>query len=240
MWEDILMLIIALCLFVGIFILKFIPIVFFVYLGVKVSKRMYTNIKMDSELNIDTLGTRKWKNGTSKMYHRTESSPYQALETLYEKHDLDKKDRVVDFGAGRGRVAFFIHKYFNVDVVGIELNEITFEETEANLKQYHTKFGHFEHKIEFQCIGAENYKFDKKDNTYFFFNPFNHTIFKNVIDNIIEDADRNGKDIKVVLYYPTRSYRKVMKKTDFKIIDKFKPKGRITPTEKFIIYEREY
>lgn len=239
-WQDVIVLIMFASFFMFVFIMKIAPIIILSYMGFRVVQRTYVNNICDIEFNIKTVGTRKWEGKDAKKFHRTESTPYKALETFYERHDINKGDRVVDFGAGRGRVAFFLHNYYDVDVVGIELNEITFEETEENLKNYNEKFGDYSNKIKFQCINAENYTFDKRDNTYFFFNPFNHTVFKNVIDNIIKDADRNQKDVKVILYYPTRKYRKVMKETDFEIIDKFRAKGRITPTERFIIYEREY
>lgn len=202
--------------------------------------RIYVNSVNDNEFNVKTVGLREWEGRSFKKFHRTESTPYRALETLHEKYDLNEDDKVVDFGAGRGRVAFFLHKNYGVNVTGVELNEMTFEETEENLRRYHARFGHFEHKIDFQCINAEDYVFDKEDNIYFFFNPFNYEIFNNVINNIIEDADKNMKDVKVILYYPTRKYRKVMKGTDFEIESKFRAKGGITPTERFIIYERKY
>ena len=41
---------------------------------------------------------------------------------------LDKSDSVVDFGCGRGRVAFYIHNRFHVPVTGIEANDKTYEE----------------------------------------------------------------------------------------------------------------
>lgn len=239
-WQDLIVLFMLVCFFTLMFLLKVAPAVFIIYLGYKVIMRMYVNSVSDNDLNVNTVGLRKWEGGDSKKFYRTESTPYRALETLYSNHDLGKSDKVVDFGAGRGRVAFFIHQHYGIDVTGIELNEITFEETEDNLKKYHEEFGHFEHKIDFQCINAEDYVFDKKDNVYFFFNPFNEEIFENVINKTIENADENMKDVKVILYYPTRKYRKVMKKTDFEVIEEFAAKGRITSTEKFIIYEREY
>ena len=238
--DDLIVLFMLLCFFALMFILKVAPAVFIILLGYKIVMRMYVNSVSDKDFNIKTVGLRKWEGENSKRFHRTESTPYRALESLYAYHDLNEGDKVVDFGAGRGRVAFFLHQYYEVDVTGIELNEMTFEETEENLRKYHERFGHFEYKIDFQCINAEDYVFDKKDNVYFFFNPFNEEIFKNVIERIIENADKDMKDVKVILYYPTRKYRKVMKGTNFKIIEKFAAKGRITPTEKFIIYEREH
>ncbi|MCK9526616.1 MAG: SAM-dependent methyltransferase, partial [Limnochordia bacterium] len=79
--------------------------------------------KYDRELGIRTVGLREWSGQTH--YNRYEATPYEALDTLFRSYNVRRHKRVVDFGCGRGRVAFYIHRRFQVPVVGIEANDKT-------------------------------------------------------------------------------------------------------------------
>ena len=43
---------------------------------------------------------------------------------------------MVDFGCGKGRLNFYIHYFFHATVVGIEMNEIFYQEAIENLNRY--------------------------------------------------------------------------------------------------------
>lgn len=60
--------------------------------------------KCDRRLGIWTVGLREWDGNTQ--YNRYEATPYHALDRLFEVYRFREGDRVVDFGCGRGRVAF--------------------------------------------------------------------------------------------------------------------------------------
>ena len=67
----------------------------------------------------------------SAQYNRYEPTPYKALDALAEIQ-VSGINRVVDFGSGRGRVAFYIHNRFQLPVTGIEANCQTYEEALEN------------------------------------------------------------------------------------------------------------
>ena len=83
--------------------------------------------RYEKKLNIRTAGIREWKDPNTP-YNRCESTPYEALEKLFETFQLKKGDEVVDFGVGRGRVSFYTHHKFQVPVTGIEVHDTTFDE----------------------------------------------------------------------------------------------------------------
>ena len=45
----------------------------------------------------------------------------------------------MDFGCGRGRVAFYIHNKFHIPVTGIEINDKTYGEALDNKLRYRQK-----------------------------------------------------------------------------------------------------
>lgn len=190
--------------------------------------RIIVNSKIDKELKIKTTGTRSWKKNS--LYNRTESTPYLALEHFAENYVFSKDDHLVDFGCGRGRVAIFLNKFCSVPVTGIEFNDMTYLELQKNVEKSSAT------SIQLTKERAEEYKIKDEDNKFFFFNPFHSSIFKIVVENILENARKNGKEVEIILYYPLRSFKKIVEK-DFELTHTMKPRGSILFREKFLIYK---
>ena len=191
--------------------------------------------KFDEKLLIRTTGIREWREDTP--YNRAESTPYLALETLFERYRLSDDDQLVDFGAGRGRVAFYVHNKFNIPITAVELNELTLDEALRNKKGYRTHAKHLEAPIQFQYGFAEQYEVAEEDNKFYFFNPFKTEIFEEVVKNIVESAEEVGKEVDIILYYPMPGYKRYLKeKTDFQLVEKVLVDGMKDKREKFLIY----
>ncbi|MBS4209400.1 methyltransferase [Bacillus sp. FJAT-50079] len=159
----------------------------------------------DKLLNIKTSGDQN-EASLSFHYHRYEPTPYYALEQLFQQYELKSSDRVVDFGCGKGRLNFFIHHLFKATVVGIEMNEKLYQEALKNRSTYGGKSKIKLEQIHFHCCLAEEYEIDPQDNRFYFFNPFSIQIFMGIIHNILLSAERNIRDIEIVLYYGSEEY----------------------------------
>jgi|LSQX01.3.fsa_nt_gb SAM-dependent methyltransferase len=122
--------------------------------------------KLDKSFSIKTVGIREWGDGEVH-YNRYEATPYAALDKLFERYRLDKSDSVVDFGCGRGRVAFYIHNRFHVPVTGIEANDITYEEALKNIETYKLRAKHIKAPIRFKFGLAEHYEIKPEENRFF-------------------------------------------------------------------------
>ena len=191
--------------------------------------------RFDDKLLIRTRGIREWRGKTP--YNRCESTPYAALERLFERYTIDGKDKLVDFGAGRGRVAFYIHSKFNIPITGVELNETTLDEALENKQRYRTRMQHLEAPIRFEYGYAENYDISEEDNKFYFFNPFQVKIFKEVVENIVKSAKEDKKEVDIILYYPMPAYKRYLREeTNFELIDKVLLEGVKDKREKFLIY----
>lgn len=192
--------------------------------------------KFDQLLHIKTKGLREWS-GASDDYHRYEATPYAALEKLFQHYKLKPTDRVVDFGSGKGRVSFYIHYHFNVPVTGVEMNDLTFDESEVNQSIYGKKNSHLEAPLRFDFGLAEQHDIQPDENVFYFFNPFSVTIFKQVVQNILDSVKEHQRTVDIILYYPTHEYKKFLKKkTPFRIINKIKAYKKHGRHGKFIIY----
>lgn len=192
--------------------------------------------KYDQLLHVKTSGLREWKNQTDD-YNRYEATPYQALEKLIHYYKLEPTDRVVDFGSGRGRVSFFLHYHFDVPITGIEMNDLTLEESKKNKVSYLHKHAELKAPLTFAFGLAEQYEIQPDENVFYFFNPFSLNIFKEVVQNIIRSVEEHNRTVDIVFYYPPPAFKKFLKKeTPFKLINKikaYKPHGK---HGKFLIY----
>ncbi|MDI9484309.1 MAG: class I SAM-dependent methyltransferase [Bacillota bacterium] len=193
--------------------------------------------KYDRELGIRTTGLREWTNQSH--YNRYEATPYQALETLFQSYTLKRHQRVVDFGCGRGRVTFYIHRRFKLPVVGIEAHDKTYEEALANKARYRVKARHITSPIVLKYGLAEDYKVKPEDTCFYFFNPFSDQVFKKVMANIVSSVERKPRTVDVILYYPLPEFKKVVRKYPFRKINKIRVPGAQDAREKFIIYRLE-
>lgn len=223
--------------------LAVLSLIYPIYAFLSLLDRRTMDLSSDKDLRIQTTGIREWEKDKRNLYHRTESTPYLALNSLVKKYPYTPEEirsgDLVDFGSGRGRVAIYLHSQMDVNVTGVELHEQTYQSALGNMKAYKNYAIYSSKKrIEFENIEAQNYKIKKRDNKFFFFNPFNASIFEQTVKNIKEDAIENNKSVQVILYYRTSSYNKIMKShPEFKKIKTITPKGSVFYKEKFTIYE---
>lgn len=192
--------------------------------------------KYDRSFYIKTTGIREWPDGTVH-YNRCESTPYRALDKLCKRYKLDKRDRLVDFGAGRGRVAFYLHNRFQVPVTGIEGHDKTYDELISNKASYRQRAKHINAPIRFKYGLAEHYKVKPSDNRFYFFNPFSVEIFADVVQNILKSVEDEKRTVDIILYYPMPAYKKFLEtNTPFELLNKVKVPETKDSRQKFLIY----
>ncbi|MFJ7756412.1 SAM-dependent methyltransferase [Peribacillus muralis] len=193
----------------------------------------------DALLNIKTKGE-QIKFNDSMHYHRYEPTPYKALELLFREYELNSRDRLVDFGCGKGRLNFFIHHLNQSSAVGVEMNEHFHKEAIGNLKSYRKKWKNHNGSIEFNCCLAEEYAIDSRDNRFYFFNPFSIQIFMKVINNILISYENEPRQIELILYYGSQDYIFFLEnQTSFELKQEVPLPGmtEANPYEKFAIYQ---
>ncbi|NME81825.1 methyltransferase [Clostridium sp. SM-530-WT-3G] len=156
-------------------------------------------------LNIKTMGDQKVFYD-SLHYHRYEPTSYKWLNVLCENYDFNSKDTVVDFGCGKGRLNFYLNYFFDCAVTGIEMNNYFIELCNDNKTSYLKKTKKSSKNINFVNCLAQEYKVDKKDNKFYFFNPFSSQIFISVIENILDSVYENPRTVDLILYYSEDDY----------------------------------
>ncbi|WP_342507478.1 class I SAM-dependent methyltransferase [Sporosarcina sp. FSL K6-2383] len=192
----------------------------------------------DRLLRIKTGGTREWQTQSSH-YNRYEATPYVALDELFREYTLKRTDGVVDFGCGKGRLAFYLHHHFQVSVTGIEMSAQLYQEALENQASYCGKLKQLGGAIWFERCLAEDYEVAITDNHFYFFNPFSIQIFMRVIARILRSVEQHKRSVDIILYYPTTDYSQFLETaTPFVWLQEIKVPGLYEQNnnERFLVF----
>ena len=153
----------------------------------------------DKLLNIKTSGRDDTIANT--FHYPYEPTPYSVLERLANSGFIGKKELLIDYGCGKGRVEFFLAYQLKARVVGVEYDERMYNKALENLKSiaYHTY-------IEFALKNAVDYEFPHAAKHAYFFNPFSVEILKQVMNKIKNSYYENPREIYMYFYYPSDEY----------------------------------
>lgn len=86
------------------------------------------------------------------------------------------------------------------------MNSTFYENALTNKVQYMKKHSVKNSAIDFECVLAQDYLIQPKDNVFFFFNPFSVQIFRKVVNNILRSVELEPRQISLILYYPSIDY----------------------------------
>ncbi len=130
-----------------------------------------------------------------------EPTPYSVLERLANSGFIRKKDVVLDYGCGKGRVDFFLSYQTKAKTIGIEYDERIFQAALENQRTAVSK-----ERTEFVPIRAEEYKVPAEVNRFYFFNPFSVELLRKVMARIVESYYENPRESYLFFYYPSEEY----------------------------------
>jgi len=153
----------------------------------------------DKLLQVKTTG--RDDSNSDQYRYPYEPSPYSVLERLANSGMIRKKDVVLDYGCGKGRVDFFLSYQTKASTIGIEYDKRIYQSALEN--QTTTVSGT---KTEFVLARAEEYEVPSKVNRCYFFNPFSVELLRKVMARIIKSYYEKPREIFLFFYYPSEEY----------------------------------
>lgn len=153
----------------------------------------------DKLLKIKTTG--RDDSNSDQYRYPYEPTPYRVLERLANSGLIRKKDVVLDYGCGKGRVDFFLSYQTKASTIGIEYDERIYERAVENQKTAVLKS-----KSEFVLANAETYQVPEQVNRCYFFNPFSVGLLRGVMAKILQSYYENPREIFLFFYYPSEEY----------------------------------
>ena len=153
----------------------------------------------DKLLQIKTTG--RDDSNSDQYRYPYEPTPYAVLERLANSGLIRKKDVVLDYGCGKGRVDFFLSYQTKANTIGIEYDERIYQSAMENQKTVVSKG-----KSDFILARAEEYEVPSQVNRCYFFNPFSVELLRKVMARIVESYYENPREIFLFFYYPSEEY----------------------------------
>ena len=153
----------------------------------------------DKLLKIKTSG--RDDSNSDQYRYPYEPTPYCVLERLANSGFVRKRDVVLDYGCGKGRVDFFLAYQSKADTIGIEYDERIYNSALENQKTAVSKA-----KTEFVLARAEENEVPTKVNRCYFFNPFSVELLQKVMARIIESYYEKPREMFLFFYYPSEEY----------------------------------
>lgn len=153
----------------------------------------------DKLLQIKTTG--RDDSNSDQYRYPYEPTPYSVLERLSNSGLIRKRDVVLDYGCGKGRVDFFLSYQTKASTIGIEYDERIYQSALENQKTTVLKA-----KPEFVLASAESYEVPTKVNRCYFFNPFSVEILRKVMARILESYYEQPREMLLFFYYPSEEY----------------------------------
>ncbi len=153
----------------------------------------------DKLLQIKTTG--RDDSNSDQYRYPYEPTPYSVLERLANSGFIRKRDVVLDYGCGKGRVDFFLSYQTGANTIGIEYDERIYQRALENQKTAISRA-----KTEFVLARAEEYNVSSEVNRYYFFNPFSVELLRKVMARIIESYYEKPREVFLFFYYPSEEY----------------------------------
>ena len=153
----------------------------------------------DKLLHIKTTG--RDDSGADQYRYPYEPTPYSVLERLANSGFIGKKDVVLDYGCGKGRVDFYLAYQTKANTIGVEYDERIYQGAMANQKTAVSRT-----RTEFVPARAEEYQVPTDINRCYFFNPFSVELLHKVMARIIESYYENPREVMLFFYYPSEEY----------------------------------
>ena len=153
----------------------------------------------DKLLRIKTTG--RDDSNSDQYRYPYEPTPYSVLERLANSGLISKRDVLLDYGCGKGRVDFFLSYQTKAKTIGIEYDERIYQRAIENQRIATSRA-----KADFVLSRAEEYMVPAEVNRFYFFNPFSVEILHKVIARIIESYYEKPREAFLFFYYPSDEY----------------------------------
>lgn len=193
-----------------------------------------TEMEWERLLKIRTSGRDDTCSG--QYYYRYEPTPYSVLERLAETGYISKKNTLLDYGCGKGRVSFFMSWQTRCRSIGIEYDERMCRCFEKNLNKAVSGTRVILHKMY-----AQEYVVPPSADRCYFFNPFSLEIFCEVLERIRESWYEYPRRILLFFYYPSDEYTaELMTSDDMMFVDEVDCRDLFAgndPRERILIFE---
>ena len=190
--------------------------------------------KWDRLLRIRTTG--RDDSHADQYRYPYEPTPYSVLERLAQSGRIWKKQVLLDYGCGKGRVDFFLAYQAGCRSIGIEYDDRIYEKAVENQKAAVSSG-----RVRMEQANAEMFPVPPEVDRISFFNPFSVDILQKVMNRILDSYYEQMRPIQLFFYYPSDEYLSYLMTVDELMFEDEIECGDLfpgeDPRERIVIFE---
>ena len=190
--------------------------------------------KWDRLLRIRTTG--RDDSHADQYRYPYEPTPYSVLERLAQSGRIWKKQVLLDYGCGKGRVDFFLAYQAGCRSIGIEYDDRIYEKAVENQKAAVSSG-----RVRMEQANAEMFPVPPEVDRIYFFNPFSVEILQKVMNRILYSYYEQMRPIQLFFYYPSDEYLSYLMTVDELMFEDEIECGDLfpgeDPRERIVIFE---
>ena len=190
--------------------------------------------KWDRLLRIRTTG--RDDSHADQYRYPYEPTPYAVLERLAQSGRIWKKQVLLDYGCGKGRVDFFLAYQAGCRSIGIEYDDRIYEKAVENQKAAVSSG-----RVRMEQANAEMFPVPPEVDRIYFFNPFSVEILQKVMNRILDSYYEQMRPIQLFFYYPSDEYLSYLMTVDELMFEDEIECGDLfpgeDPRERIVIFE---
>lgn len=190
--------------------------------------------KWDHLLRIRTTG--RDDSHADQYRYPYEPTPYSVLERLAQSGRIRKKQVLLDYGCGKGRVDFFLAYQAGCRSIGIEYDDRIYEKAVENQKAAVSSG-----RVRMEQANAEMFPVPPEVDRIYFFNPFSVEILQKVMNRILDSYYEQMRPIQLFFYYPSDEYLSYLMTVDELMFEDEIECGDLfpgeDPRERIVIFE---
>ena len=191
-------------------------------------------MQWDKLLKIKTTG--RDDSHSDQYRYPYEPTPYSVLERLAQSGRIWKKQVLLDYGCGKGRVDFFLAYQAGCRSIGIEYDDRIYEKAVENQKAAVSSG-----RVRMEQANAEMFPVPPEVDRIYFFNPFSVEILQKVMNRILDSYYEQMRPIQLFFYYPSDEYLSYLMTVDELMFEDEIECGDLfpgeDPRERIVIFE---
>jgi len=125
---------------------------------------------------------------------------WRTLRRTLQRYEITPDDVFIDLGSGMGRMVLEASRFPFKRVIGVELASELHSIAQENVRRSRRSARCAE--IELVNSDILDYAFPDDVTFIYMFNPFQGTIFRDAIDNVIRSLDRNPRTVQLIYRVP--------------------------------------
>ncbi len=178
---------------------------------------IYHEIKGERKYHLNTIELDRLKTITVKGDNLEHGSIYQACNYfILEKGfnylaSINENKNFTDFGCGKGRAMIVASHYGFRIITGIDFAKALCLMAEKNIQNTKSLFSST--KFDIICDDVVNYKIQKDQTVFFFFNPFDEVVMLAVVKNILSSLKE--KERKIYIMYANPVHKEIFLSAGF-------------------------